>query len=516
MKALLFPLLLVGCDPFSHWPDNSSEYVDPLWDDEIVAASDGLYVSLPHAGKLVFVSLDGGASEVDLLGASPLRMTLAPDQQSLLVTSTWTVCDDDDPDIREVSDCPEDELRQLYALDLVRGGVKDASFDVPPYLNAFEFTNGGTKAVAYADAESYASLDELEDQALVDLNAVAFLDLDSLSVETVSVGFAASSVLFNEDDSRALVLSQSQAVVVDLSTFKKTVSYPFTLDEDEELNPRTAAFTPDGRYALIAISGSKDLYKLDLEIESIDILSLDGVPADLVVDSGADRTAIVYSGAAQVDLMDHDLFVIESVELETAETDIVSLDGSVLLYNDQNSNVRYAYRLDLDDQELTPYVVTNPIDELHVSDSGAYALALLRPSYDNGSSDAADFTSSHWGLGVLDLAGDDAISVTLTDEPVGVALVDDAETTYALLLTAGSDELLVVDLAHPSADDTVALPAPATRIGTMPDGRFYITHDAALGLVSFLDPASRALESVSGFAALGLLTDDTLPEREEM
>ena len=89
MRALLLlPLMLAGCDPFERWPDDSNYVEDDLWDTEIIAASDGIYVRLPHAGKLVHVTEAGEVAEVDLGGAHPVRVTLAPDQQSLLVNST--------------------------------------------------------------------------------------------------------------------------------------------------------------------------------------------------------------------------------------------------------------------------------------------------------------------------------------------------------------------------------------------------------------------------------------------
>lgn len=523
MRAPLFtlllglPTLLSGCDPWSRWPSGTDTSVDALWSSDIIAANGGVYVTLTHAGKLVFVPDSGAeATEVDLGGAEPVRATLAPDGESLLVTSRWILCDSDDDDIDEVSECPEDDQRVAYALDLVVGGERSASFDVPPYLNAFAFTHGGTTAVAYADEESYQTLDDLEGQAIVDLNAVAFIDLESRSAQTISVGFAPSNFLFSEDDSQALVLAQSQAVVVDLVELKKKVTYNLTLDDGEALDAKAADFTPDGRYALIAISGSKDLYKLDLEVESIDILSLDAVPSDLYVDVDQDKTAIVYAGKSKVDVLDHEIFAIEEVTLDAAATEIAHLPSAALLYNTSSDSVRYLYRLNLDDLEVTPYVVTNPVNEVLLSDSGAYALAVLRPSATYGGGDAEAYTASHWGLGVLDLTGDDALSVTLTGTPAGVVLSDTAETTYALVLQEGEDELLFIDLAQPSGDERLSLPAPPTGIGTMPDGRFWITHEAALGMISFLDPDTRELSTVSGFGALGLFTEDFLSDREEI
>ena len=57
-----FLLLLSACTL-------SNPGLDTLWNPEPVAASDGLYFTLPHAGALVRVLQDGSYVEVDLNGA---------------------------------------------------------------------------------------------------------------------------------------------------------------------------------------------------------------------------------------------------------------------------------------------------------------------------------------------------------------------------------------------------------------------------------------------------------------
>lgn len=346
---LLLPLLALGCDRFGHWPDTHSPYLeDSLWDADLISATDGLYVRLPYAGDLVRVDNGTGeASAVDLGGATPLRLTLAPDDATLLVADTWVVCKSDDPDIETVSDCDEQDQRTASALDVVKDGALTASFDVPVYLNAFAFSHSGRVAVAYLSEDGYDDLENYNTSDIIDLNAVSFLNLDTGDASTVSVGFAANNVLFTEDDTRAVVLSRSAAVVVDLSTFEVTVRYPFTLDADQELDPLAAQLTPDGRYALVSIKGSSDLYKLDLEVESIDILSLDDDPSAMAVDTDTDQTLLVYKSAARVDLLDHTNFDVDSVELDVPATAILDAGGFALLYNDQSSTITDVYGLDL-------------------------------------------------------------------------------------------------------------------------------------------------------------------------
>ena len=78
-----------------------------------------------------------------------------------------------------------------------------------------------------------------------------------------------------------------------------------------------------------------------------------------------------------------------------------------------------------------------------------------------------------------------------------------------LLLLDGVESVLQIDLLT-TAVSSVDLPEAPTGLGSTPSGRFFITHDSPLGLVSFLDPETGNIDTVSGFAAAGLFTDDTL------
>lgn len=87
---------------------------------------------------------------------------------------------------------------------------------------------------------------------------------------------------------------------------------------------------------------------------------------------------------------------------------------------------------------------------------------------------------------------------------------------YALVLLAGLDELYQVNLTDGTAT-TVSLPEPATGIGALPGGGFYITHQSALGMVSFLAAGSDELVQVNGFAVSGLLEEEgDLPRQDDV
>lgn len=502
---------LAACNPWENLPSQDYSWIDgPLWDPTTaVATADGVYIELPHARALVRAKDNGTFDVVDLDGAEVVRMVPTPDGESVIVWDRWRVCED--PDAELVEDCDDDELSWSYELSVLSDGAVSTVSQIPPHLNRLAFSPDGAIAVAYLDFES---ADDIPVDGVVDLTQVAFVDLATGQQQSVSVGFSANNVIFSLDGSRAVVLSRSQVVVVDLATFEKTVVYPLTLDADQQVDPSGAALTPDGRYALITIEGSNDLYKLDLDVEAIDIIALDGAPAALSVNNDVDRSVLVYANLARVDVLEHDYFDIETIELDEPATAVLESASFALLYNDR-ANYHDVYKLDFSTMEATEYVMGNPVNSMQLTASERYAVGVLRPESSSSGNGLDDYQDARYGLGVIDLAEDDDISLVLEAEPVGLAVVEDEAGSFALLLLSGRDSLLKVDLSAPSAPETIDLEAAPRSIGAMPDGRFFITHDSVLGLVSFLDPTDNGITSTAGFGAVDLQGDNELPRRTE-
>lgn len=523
-KTGLLPLValagLAGCNPWDDLPNQGSYEIETTWRDDLVAATDGLYIPLPYAGELVRVDLEGGHELVDLDGASPTALALTPDESMVMAFAEWPVCESDDPDVVLVSDCPEEELTYESELDLVQDGSVTGVVDLPAHFNELAFSPSASDGEESTDPVAVAYLDydgsEIDVDGVLNLTEVMFINLATGETQSVSVGFSANNVLFTEDGSRAVVLSRSQAVVVDLTgdSYEILVTYKLTLDADQEVDPVGAAITGDGQYLLISVEGSGDLYALNLEQESINIVDLEASPASMSVDTSADLTTLVYSSKAQVDVLEHDYFDLTTLELDEPCTEIVETSNQqAILYND-TSNTHDIYLLDLTDLDLVEYVVGNPVESVHLGPDEAFAAAVLRPESSSGSSDLDSYYDQMWGLSILDLASDDSVDLVLESEPVGLAFAGGGEEpAYALLLLDGLEDLLQVTLRDASVS-TVELPAPPTSIGSMPSGDFYITHDSALGMVSFLDPSSGSLTQASGFAIDELLAEESLPRQD--
>ena len=494
-----------------------SLYLDQLWDTETVSAADGTYVRLPAVGELIRIqeTAEGGIwSVVDLNGAEPTSMIAAPDDEQVLVFTRWPECKDTDEEIVNVDDCPGDELEWHSELAVVKDGATTSINEIAPHMNTVAFSEDGNIAVAYLDYESGT---DIEIDGLADLGEVRFINLVDGTVGSTSVGFSPNKVLFSSDGTSAVVMSRSKVVKVDLGTFEKVLEAPLTLDADAQVDPSGAELTPDGSTLLITVVGSSDLYMLDLETVYWNIGSLGAVPSTLSVDASTDTSVFVFSSTSEVNVLDNsrlDVFSqdsIETIDLEEPANNILMTDGQALLFNDSGTDYHDVYRLDLSTSDLIEYVVSNPVSEMRLTESGSVAVAILRPE-SSFSDDLDGYQDARWGLAIIDMLSDEAISLVTESEPIGLELVEDESgTTHALVLLAGLDYLLHVDLSDPGNAEQIDLEAPPVSIGSMPDGRFLIAHDSALGLLTWLDPTDLSQNTIGGFATTGLLSEDPLP-----
>ncbi|MDP2312295.1 MAG: hypothetical protein Q8P41_05270 [Pseudomonadota bacterium] len=516
LSLLALLALLPGCAPWD-LPGNGYSSLESLtWDPAVLAAADGVYVRLPAAGDLVRVKPDGSFATVNLGGASPDRMVLAPDDETVLAFVSWPVCLDDDPKIVYVDECRNEDLDTDSELAIIRDGAVVHAVDVPAQYNAFAFNEAGSLAVAYLDFSAGVDIDI---SGVLNLTEAVFVDIASGEAHSVPVGFAPENVLFSADGSKALVLSRSRVAVVSLvgaDAWTRTVVYPLTLDVDQQVDPDNAVLisneSGDTDYALVSVSGQAELYVLDLTNESIDIVELDGVPADLIVDPVTNRTLVVYSNRATLDVLEHELFEVESFDLDEPCTRIAGDDGRFVLYNDRGT-AHDVYVFDTEAETLDEELAENPVMELRITESAAWAVATMDTESAAGN-DVSGFYDQYHGLGLFDL-GDtprDPVALLLEGDPVGFALTTDGTADYALVLMEGVDTLQKIDIAAGTSNE-IRLEESPVGIDAMPDGLFVVSHPNPLGLVTFVDATTESMNTAAGFAAVGLLERPALPRR---
>ena len=514
MRSIIILGMLTACS------QSGSVYnSDMLWDSDVVTATDGLYISLPQSDSLLHVKDDGSWAGVDLDGANPARMIPSPDGSSVLVFADWEECPDPDTELIYKSDCPE-VLVKHRELAIVQEGIRTQVLGIPSHLNTVEFSADGSIAVAYLD---YAEGGEITVDGVADLGEVSFIRLADGTKSSVSVGFSPSRVLFGPNNT-AVVMSRSQVVAVDLDTFEKILEAPLSLDADQQVDPSGAELAYDaesgGTTLLLTVEGSTDLYMLDLENEFWNIGDLGSVPSSIGVDNSSSKSVFVFGSSSKAVILDHSALStlnsssLDTVNLEEPSNSTILGDGFALLYHNSNDYVHDVYRLDLNTQELTEYVVANPLSSLELTPSGAYAVGVMRPEYGYGSGMDA-YQDQRWGIAIINTGSNDAVSLVAEAKPIALEIIENEEGSFALVLMENLDYLLQVDLANPSASSKVDLPAAPIDLDTMPDGRFVISHSVDMGMVSFLDPSDLSLTSVGGFALDGLFVQPELSRRTQ-
>jgi hypothetical protein len=515
----MLSLLLIGCNPWE-FPPGGSDYRDTAaWDPEIVVATDGAYVRLPDAGRLVRVEPDGAFTTIDLGGASPDQLLAAPNGEGLFVRVSWPVCEDDDPEIVYVDECPSSKLSTASEMVLVRDGAVvggKALEGVSPVLDRAFWTDSSAVAALTVDP---ASADSVTVDGFLNLNEVTFVEMADGTARRVSVGFAADSVLFSADESKAVVLSRSEVAVVNLGaatdscdSYAVCVTYPLTLDADQVVYPEDVVLVADGRYALVSVRNSADLYVLDLQREAIDLVELTAVPSVLVDDPATGRTLVGYSNRATVDVIDHEFFELSSFPVDEPCTDGTLTTAGAVFYSTGSNTYKDVITVDAATGDWREQRAENPIVDFWAG--SRFAVATMSPD-GSGSGTVYD---NNYGLGIFPLAAPsstekaDASALVLESEPVGFATTESETDDYTFLLMRDVDTLLRVRLADAAAVQ-LPLEAPALGLFPAPDGTLVVAADSPMGMLAFFEPGNDEPVSVAGFALAGFAERPVLPRR---
>jgi len=508
-------LALAGCG--FEFGTSYSAGVDALWDAEsVVSSADGLYARMPQTGGLVLLAPGAEPVFADV-GAGHI-VGLVPDQSGgrlaaiLDRTRCVAVEERDLRGVQYVNECPSNaEKVTEREIAQVQGGVLGAGVSVPAHVNTVSWMPDGSRAVGWMDADQPVSL-----SGVVDPSSVEILDLAAGTATPVRLGFVATDLLFSDDGNTALALSRSEVAVVNVGVSPPVleVVFPLTLDVTAPVTPTGVDLTPDGAYAMVTVAGRSDLYVLDLVNHSVNLLTLSGTPSSLMVLPDLDRTVVAFANKAVVDVIDHDVFDVTEIPINGAVTTLTRAGDRLI---GASPNGRAASLVDVMMLKSWSYRLENPILEMRAAPGGEYAVALTRAEGGNGAG-VGGLYDAHPGLEVLDLRADangevrgDSSPYILESEGLGLAFSADAASLEVLVLQDGLDYLFALDL-YTGLQREVQLAAPPVALGVLPSGTFWITQEAGLGLVSFLEPGADAPVEVSGFATHGMFEQERLVE----
>ena len=158
MRTLtLTALSLLGACGWSHLPDNDYQWIpEPLWDASTpIASADGVYISLPRSGGIALVQPNGQFSQIDIGAGAISKLSLAPDQSTLMGFIERVSCKEDDErklkKMKYVHDCPNEKRDVSVSLAAIKAGTVQSETAIPKLFNTLEYSNDGQWAIAYVD-----------------------------------------------------------------------------------------------------------------------------------------------------------------------------------------------------------------------------------------------------------------------------------------------------------------------------------------------------------------------------
>ncbi len=521
--ALVLPALLVlGCPasemsmaPNAHDDDDEAGdwSDDDAYDDDDAADDDD---DAPPEEEDDFVTVAPSAADVFVFVVNPNRDTVS--KVHVLTRQITTLDVGDEPSQVLVTDDYEravvfnDGEDSVTVIEVDTDEVR--SVDVREDFNYLALSPTGEFAVCWLNT---GLLDGTETfQGVLSYTEVSIVDLEQMVSHDFSVGFNPKQVKFAIDEDlgihRAVIISDEFITVVDLDA---DLVEPRMLDLGADpFEPPVAAeveVEPTGRFAFVRYENQDAVQVVDLASGDLDWIEAGDNPTDMDLSPDGTQLMIVarssgelftYDAAAPE--LDPDLILLPNSE--TIGSVSMSPSGDVaLLYTTAELTDRVTV-WDRTEQvnELTGEEVrrlAKPVDQVIMAPGGASAVVVHTLADTPGEYDM--YTDNH-ALTVLTLGPDTFVpnAAMLEDELASMANFDDGDK--AVFMMVDNRNVGIIDYPSRLVDD-LQVPSYPVHVGVMPhvaglpDPVAWISQDHALGRMSFVDPESLDLQTVTGF-----------------
>ena len=367
---------------------------------------------------------------------------------------------------------------------------------VRPHLDTLEMTPDGSWAVLY----NAVGEDDDTSGSAVSLKEASFVRLADASEQSMALGFQPRDVLFSDDGAQALFLGDIWIGVVDLT--QDELGIELIQVADDPLDPPSSeelVVAPSGQYGILRQLGQSELLVVDLESFETTRIDVGQGPTDLdltpdgtkaVAVARADNTLWIYDMADPT----ADAVVLTLPPAEVIGSVVFSESGDhAVLYSTASPYAHYT-RWDLTTDEFTVFPLPKPVAGVGIDPTGGTALIL------HDEDDLGEYEPEYegeYGLTLVELETGRSNDYVLPGEPIGYDQSDDGAKSY--LVMDGVDVLEVLDHAELILDEVPLKSAPVF-LGTLPElGWAYVSQEHELGRISFYDPETESLQTLTGF-----------------
>jgi DNA-binding beta-propeller fold protein YncE len=382
-----------------------------------------------------------------------------------------------------------------------------STVEVRENFNQMEISPDGKWVVCYHDTAMEDEDDEAEESGALSYSEVSFVNVETLEHFPMVVGTDPHDVQFTDDSQLAVVVSDAYLSVIDLSSDE--LDSPTRLEiSDDLIDPPEAEevlLAPDGSYAFVRQFGATELVLVDLEALEVTTVATGDNPTDMDITPDGTQAVTVARGSAELwiyDLADPE----GEAEVVAFPEDMVF--GSVTLSPDDSQGLLYSTAtgeslyatwdreaVDQDDA-ITVRGLVKPVDTIALSPTGGTAL-IFHDSTNGADVETSSPYYNEFALTLVDL--DDFFSnpLLLPGEPSAYSNSEDGEIGFFIM----EDEKYLVELDYATLlPNDIDLKSDPVHIGVLPDTRLvYASQDHELGRISFYDPDTEELQTITGF-----------------
>jgi len=478
-------------EPTTGWGDDDDSSTVPESEDDFLAlppAQTDTYVFVANPGRDTVTRINVQTLEVRTteVGANPITVLTTPDYATAAVFNSG-----------------DDTVHIIDAYTLETRIVQ-----VRANFNVMKMSPDGLFVALWHDVDAEDPL-EPPPEGLQSFNETSFVNLLTGEHFAMAVGFNPRNVVFDRDSTQAAVVSDEYLALVDLSA---DLLLPNLIQLDDDLidtpEAEEVVLSPAGDYAFVRQFGTQEILVVDLLAETVDSVPVGLNPTDLDLSPDGSQAVVVTRGSDE-------LWVLETAD-PFAPPEVVSLPlgthfGSVLfeptgnqalVYTTAGAIDRYA-TWDLQTDTVTLRSLVKPIQSLSITPTGESAL-IFHTLADATDADPSSPFHGEWALTMLALTDYRTNPLLLPAEPTGFANASNGN--FGFFIMDGQPFLEQLDyqtLLH----EEIELKSHPVYVGVLPDldptdgvePQAWASQDHELGRISFLDPLTQSVETITGF-----------------
>ncbi len=395
-----------------------------------------------------------------------------------------------------------------------------------PNMNRISIDPTGSYALAWFDLRQEAlgsgglsgtgSIGSFQDVTVIRLQQDAEHSVD------LTVGFRPRDVQFDEDGSRAFVITDDGISVIDLASSIEvgpTIVAPVEIASSQDVDPTDIEVNvvSSGEFAVVREADRSELRVIRLAAgPGVSIIPLPAAPSDVDLASDGLTAYAVLKDSSELAVIDlaaglpgaQDLTLIDMGGESIGSMVLSPLENQAVLFTNASSVERLTV-IDFEQDGNTAirsFNLQKSVRSLGYDPSAASLIVTHAKSFgdplENGIS-FEEFINRSYGYSIVDIAtGFDKLQITSAD-PGGFQF--SASTPRAYVLIDGGDGPGADSQTHVIELDTGVvriqnMSSPPETVGILPEaGMAFINQRHPLGRVSFIDVANDAMRTITGF-----------------